>query len=171
VALKSNVTQYTVRGNTFYNMSTVGIGGSHHTTTDEFGEFTGGETCFNNIKDCDTHGFDLANDNGVQIGPVYVYRNTFQCRVSIQNLDSLDGPYTFTRNVFVNADGAGSPWNYIDDVENITDSSRMTCVSSGTPTGTQNLAGAAAANILDADGALIGAYRTSYLHSWGYEVP
>jgi hypothetical protein len=163
-AQKSDDTQVTWRANTFNNST---LGGNFNNVQDK----CSAEICFNYFNRND-------GGNGLHMWPskgtadadeVFIYRNTFRCGVLIDHLYTADGPYAFTNNVFVNADGAGSPWNYLQD-STISDNTRVSITTSATPTGTENLAGAAGDGIIDASGLLQGAFRTSYLGSWGHEI-
>jgi len=170
IALKGNVTEFNVYRNNID--AVVPCGGDHHGTIEEMtGEFR-----FNRFK-----GTTSATDfnqfgNG---GAMWWIRNTIQGPIRARNVGTgvhdPDGPFTWYNNVIVNEDGSGSPWNYMqdemfgDDVGTIV-AEYVDCVTTGSPTGTQNLAGNAAAGIVDSSGLLTGSYRTSYLGSWGHEI-
>ena len=47
------------------------------------------------------------NQNG-ESRRIFVYRNTFQGRIQVQNTDAADGPFTLSNNVIVNND-SGTP--------------------------------------------------------------
>jgi hypothetical protein len=167
VALKSDTSQITVRGNTFTDST---IGGNFNRTQDE----SSVEICFNLFQHTG-NGLHLWPSKGTfDAGAVYVYRNTIAARILIEHLYTIDGPYTFQRNVIVNADGAGSPYPFMQD-STISDASRVTTNipsnPSLAPTGVENLAGTTANAIIDSNGLLIGAYRTAYLGLMGHEQP
>lgn len=96
-----------------------------------------------------------------QAGEVYAYRNTFVGRVRMWNVDSSDGPFKLNNNVIVNED-SGTPSGSHVYHDNVTDSSRIVL--------TDNLAGASADSIVDANGLLQGSYRTTYLNQRGHEI-
>jgi len=177
IAIKSNVSQVEVRGCTFSSdMTTICIGGNmHNALDDEFeDEQTFGQIRFCNVKGGASHGLTIGHQSGPDFGPWYVERNTFQCSVLVDELDSTDSQIIFERNVIVNADGSGTPWRFIQDGPGNTDTSKVTLnISSNpelSPTGVENLAGASSDAITDADGELQGAYRTAFLGTHGHEI-
>lgn len=159
--LKGDVRQFTVRGNTLYNIRSnmqqaIGIGGNMHGANDV--PTTGGEICFNNVRDSDFFALNL-NQDGMAT-PIFVYRNTFRGGVNVDNTDAADGPFVFKNNVIVNNDSgavAGSHITYY----NVTAPNRVTIID--------NLVGAPSANIIDANGNLTGAY-SQYLGLRGHQV-
>lgn len=171
LALKnSKLFGVTVRGNSFDGADTA-IGGNMHDITAET-KFNA-EICFNNVRSTSTNVsrgcITLGAAKTSDLGHVKVWRNTFRGQITIQNVVTDDGPYEFFNNVIVNPDGAQTPWNYVVDTS-ITDSSRVTIVTTMPASGTGNVAGAAADGILDANGLLQGSYRTAYLGDWGHEI-
>lgn len=163
LAIKGSHEHVEVRGNRGYNWPAEIIGSSWWTVNDA-------EIRFNNIERVAGSGSDTLrlNETGIAVGPCYVSRNTIRGRIGVDALTG-SGPYVFTNNVIVNAD-VGNTVPYLTMFTH-SDSSVITSASSGTPTGAQNLAGSEAANIIDADGLLVGAYRTTYLGTQGHEVP
>ena len=105
--LKADLGQFTVRGDTYYNMSYNAIGGNQ--ANDNYTADTGsyGEICFNNVRDGGSLGALRLNQNG-ESHQIFVYRNTFQGRIQVQNTDSADGPFNLSNNVIVNSD-SGTP--------------------------------------------------------------
>jgi hypothetical protein len=157
-AYKADISQFTIRGNSFSNIGYTAISGNMD--THNTGEETYGEVCYNYVADADLSGLDIGNARvGDFIGQVDVYRNTFVCPIRVQNLYTVDGPYTFLHNVIQNADGAQAPWAYIQDTS-ISDSSRVTL--------TDNLTGAS--GVVDGSGNLTGA-NVSYLGTRGRQIP
>lgn len=169
IAVKADCTQFTIRACTLTDASIGGNQDSHNV-----GEETSGEICFNNLERAVTGseggalliGVDKVDDI---IGPHYVYRNTIRGLIRLEDVVTGDGPYVFHNNVIVNAEGAQSPWPFVTEAT-ITDASRVQITTSATPTGTENLAGAAADGLVDANGLLTGAARTAYLGLMGHEL-
>lgn len=155
--LKSDVRQFTVRGNTFYNITTniwdaLAIGGNMHGLNDQ--PTTGGEICYNNVRSTDNLAISLNQDG--QAMPIYVYRNTFVGHVAVTNTDAADGPFTFRNNVIINNDGG----NRIQLI-GVTAPERVIV--------TNNLAGAPSQAIVDSLGNLTAAYA-QYLGTMGYQL-
>lgn len=158
IALKSDISQFTVRGNL---LTDAAIGGNLNDTEDA----TFGEIAFNRVI-WTTTGFHVGDSKVNTIGAFYVYRNTFVSPIAILNVATADGPYTYGTNVIVNSGGSGSPavcTALRATCTSIADATRI--VDSGT-----NLVGAAADSIVDANGNLVGSYRTTYLGTRGYEL-
>lgn len=162
IALKAAIQDYTVRNNTCASTVLTCVGGNMADRTGFGGFQTRGEILHNNCKGSGTGFSDGCVTLGVhKVGDLqatYVYRNTFNGVVNIQNAIATDGPYTFTRNVIVNPGGSGSPavcTALRATCTSITDSTRI--VDSG-----NNLRGAAADNIIDAAGLLQGTYLTNF---------
>jgi hypothetical protein len=99
---------------------------------------------------------------------LWAYRCTFEGRPPIFLAVGLgDGPLGITDSVVINA----GTFSFNDFAEwNGTDSSPITFEASLTPTGTDNLAGTTANNIVDANGLLQGGFRTAYLGLKGHEI-
>ena len=148
------------------------IGGNNHVTAPYEGTF--GETWFSRYK-APTWALEFNQDS--QALQMYWERCTFEGPIHARHVDVNDGPFTFRNCVIVNENGANTE-PYLTREEGATDgdwtgtwnTGRISCVTSATPTGTQNLAGNAAASIVDANGLLQGSYRSSYLGSWGFEI-
>ena len=160
VAIKRSGSRFTVRGNYIHDNPsyTQAIGGNMHDYTTQ----VSGEICFNRCTGGQTSA--LINEDGLA-AEVYTYRNTFMGSVLVQNVDSTDGPFTFSNNVIVNPDTGTPSGSHITHVS-VTDASRV--VISASPNG--NLVGVTADNIVDASGSLLGSYRTLYLGAKGWEL-
>jgi hypothetical protein len=155
LALKMDDIQYTARGNTLSNIRGAGLGGSMmNRGPGHYGEFA-----FNNVKDASSLGAIVVNQNS-EAGVVYVYRNTLQGRVLIQNTDSADGPFTFASNVIVNND-SGTPSGSHIYHQSVTAPSRIILQN--------NLVGSPSNGIVDANGVLTAAYA-SYKGLVGHEI-
>lgn len=150
IELKDDVRQFTVRGNSFYDIQTTGIGGNMHETT------THGEILFNNVR----AGLALdLNQNGMA-GVIHVYRNTFVGRVQVRNTDSADGPFYLRNNVIVSDErGTGRSRVVLQDVR---DPSRVIV--------SDNLAEGRSRGIVDASGNLAPSYAR-YRGTHGHELP
>jgi len=165
VAYKSGGDQITVRGCRSHDMLTPSYGGNQNNMP------TGtcdGEVCFNNFEGPEGSGFStvIINHDGEVFdqGQLHVYRNTVRGGVTFWFLDSNDGPYTSQQNVFVNDTTNDNPdGSHINHLQAAEDISRLTVID--------DLTGVAADGILDANGLLQGAYRTTYLYMRGHEVP
>lgn len=155
VAIKSDISQFTVRGNVFAGISGPAIAGNNHRVTDQ----TYGEILFNNVKGASTFGLDVNQDG--QAGVFYVYRNTFQASgmIHARNVDSVDGPFHVTQNVIVNTGGSGGACPQRLWCPSLSDATRLVV--------TNNLQGAPADNLVDANGNLIGT-NTQYIGTRGH---
>jgi hypothetical protein len=100
------------------------------------------------------------------VDPTYVYRNTIRGPLGFVKINTAaQGPWTFSNNVVVNEDGATDNPNGSGITHDITPVTT-------TPLVVENhLFGAAADGLVDANGLLTGASRTSYLYLRGHEVP
>lgn len=165
VALKAAVQQFSVIDNKFEdttaNQRAIGGNWSDGTAT----ERGYGEIMFNNILSATDYVLDLNNDG--ELDAVYVYRNTFAgVPVGVQNLHASIGPFTFTNNVIINAQAASgscpAKFHCFDLSLTPVDYTRLVL--------TDNLTGVAADSITDANGALQGSYRTSWLGTRGWEL-
>ena len=148
--LKGDVRQFTVRANTMYNIRSnmqqaIAIGGNMHGANDQ--PTSGGEICFNNVRDSDNFALNL-NQDGMATA-IYVYRNTFRGGVNVDNTDAADGPFVFKNNVIVNNDSGAVAGSHVTHY-NVSAPQRITL--------TDNLTGFPAANIIDANGNLTAAY-------------
>jgi len=164
---KESNRQYTIRGNTFLRVGNEAVGGDM--ASDDSSSKHYGEICFNNIISAGTNGTAehdaIAIQRGENLGPTHVYRNTIQGRIFIDDIGTEDGPIDIRTNVLVNNDNNGSPWPYINDGTQITDTGRITV--------TNNLTRTIAANdvVSTTTGLLIDPYRTSeYLGVYGHEA-
>lgn len=155
-AYKADVSQFTIRGNRFSSIGNTAISGnmdSHNT-----GEETYGEVCYNYVADATTSCLDIGNAKvDPFIGQVDVYRNTFVGPIRIENVLTADGPYNLFHNVIQNADGAQSPWAYIQETS-ITDASRVVL--------TDNTTGAS--GVVDGSGNLV---NTALVGTRGHVIP
>jgi len=155
--LKSDVRQFTVRGNTFYNIRTnvwdaVAIGGNMHGLNDT--HTTGGEICYNNVRSTDNLALSVNQDG--EAAPIYIYRNTFVGNVAVTNTDSADGPFYFRNNVMINSTGG----NGIQFIQ--VSAPNQVIVSN-------NLTGSPSQGIVDSLGNLTSGY-SQYVGSMGYQV-
>lgn len=157
--LKSDIVRFEVRGCTFSgNRDTqAGLFGNMHPARNG-GQITG-EIRFNRML-CG-HAPSLyaleVNQDGLA-NEIHIYRNTLLGVVNVRNADSADGPFRFSRNVIVNL-GSGT-----DRVsfEAVSDPSRVVFA--------ENLAGGPGDGIVDAEGNLVGSYR-SYIGKRGHQLP
>jgi hypothetical protein len=147
---KSYNTYCVTRNNTFDYIMDDSIGGNANNNNNNTFEF-------NLVRNCGTGEGVVVNLNS-SAGPEYYYRNTFVCPVTIKNVDSADGPFTFTNNVIVNANMTYSGLSYV----NVSAPSRILRAN--------DLTGTASTGIVDTTGALQGSYRTTYLGTRGYET-
>jgi len=161
VELKADVRQFTVRGDTFYNISMTALGGNMHGCVgcgsggaDLY--TTSGEMLFNNSRSS-LNAVDLNQDG--QARQLFVYRNTFVGRVQVRNTDSNDGPFYLSNNVIVNSD-SGTPAGSHVYLDNVSAPSRIVL--------TNNLAGYSSDGIVDASGNLTAAYA-GYIGTHGYQ--
>ena len=164
IALKDMCEEFCVRSCTGYNLDGTFIGGNHHMTVTAHP--TAGEITYCNCKDADVAALEINNDG--EAGAFVIERCTLQGVVNIRNTDVSDGPFTFRNCVIVNAQG-GNTIPFVTTSGTV-DATRVSMLGDLTPTGTENLMGNAAAAIVDANGLLIGSYRTSFLGSWGHEL-
>lgn len=157
VALKSDVSQFTVRANTFEGITGTAIGGNYH----EVDDITYGEVLHNLVADSSTYAMEF-NQDGQSTIPSYYYRNTFIGAIHARNIDSADGPFTFTNNVIVNDTAASGSCPAKYTCTSVTDYSRLVR--------TDNLDAATTDGAVDGSGNLAGSYRTSWLGTRGYEL-
>lgn len=148
IELKADPRQYTVRKNTFYNVTNLAIGGNMHYTT------TYGEILFNNVRGNAPLALDLNQDSNA--GLTHVYRNTFVGRVQVRNVDSSDGPFDIRHNVIINNDGGSRVYQNA-----VSDPSRINIVD--------NLSGSTSTNIVDGIGNLTSGY-SQYIGTRGHQV-
>ena len=153
--IKGDVRQFSVRQNSFYNISATALGGNMH--GGESVQTVRGEILYN-ISRAPT-AVDI-NQDGVA-ADIYLYRNTFVGRVQVRNTDSRDGPFRFYNNVIVNND-AGTPAGSHVYHMSVSDPSRVLI--------SNNLVGYPNQNIVDAGGSLTSAYA-SYIGSHGHLAP
>ena len=157
--LKADVRQFTVRANTFYNLTGAAIGGNMHgcvgCSSGSDTNTTGGEILFNNVRS--TEALELNQDG--QAIRTHIHRNTFNGRVMVMRTDSTDGPFYFSNNVIVNNDSGIPAGSHINHFE--VDASRVVI--------SNNLVGNTSANIVDATNKLTTAYA-QYRGTHGYEL-
>ena len=170
IALKANLFEINVYRNNID--AQVPLGGNYAVDTGM--DDPTGEVRFNRFKGSDW-AIEFGRDG--ECGAHWFIRNTFQGRIVAYNVGSgthdPDGPFTFHNNVIVNEDGSADPWPYIYDSYNETGAqvaAYVDCETSPTPTGTENLAGAAADNIVDATTGELTAGYAAYLGEWGFEI-
>jgi hypothetical protein len=120
------------------------------------GEESYGDICYNWFEP-DAFGL-LLGGNRIDdfIGRIDVYRNSLS-DIHIQNLQTADGPWVFTKNAIQNAQGSGSPWPFITDSA-IGDSSRLTY--------TDNVDDAS--GVFDASGVLV---NSDHFGIYGHTIP
>jgi hypothetical protein len=158
LAVKSAIVQYTIRGNTFFNVGQ-GIVGNMDDYSGQ--DNTRGEVLFNNIRV--TGGEPIfamhLNQNGTA-GETFIYRNTFIGPVVVFNADAGDGPFRFTNNVIVSPD-SGAKGSRISHSE-VSDGTRVIAAD--------NLVGSPSDRIVGPDGRLLGAHRTKFIGRRGHET-
>ena len=98
-------------------------------------------------------------NSGSQDSPVILSRNTFQNTFYVRIYDTQNGPYTFRKNVIVNADSGYTDHIWLHESG-----------AQGRIVYDDNLTGIVADGIVDANGLLQGAYRTANLGTHGHEV-
>jgi hypothetical protein len=160
VAIKGDVlTDIVVRANKF-DANEIAIGGNQSSSTPATADIS-----YNLVLNS-TVALEL--NAGVirpqTVGRIDAYRNTFGGRVQFggnESVETDDGPHVLSNNVVVNEDGALSPAHFW--YNNVTDATRITL--------SNNLANNAAAAIIDANGLLQGASRSTYLGTRGHEIP
>ena len=150
IEIKDSIEQFTLRGNTFSNISLMAIGGNM--AADSYR--TTGEILFNNVNS--PLALDL-NQNALA-GAIYVYRNTFVGRVQVRNTSTSNGPYRFQNNVLVSSDAGTPNGSHIYHVEGSAPQQVIIV---------NNLVGYPNNNVVDASGALTAAYA-SYRPTHGH---
>lgn len=150
VELKAIVPQFTVRGNLFYNISGIALGGNMHDS------LTSGEILFNLVRDATTSALDLNQDS--MAAAIYVSRNTFIGEVRLREVDAADGPFYLNNNVIIN-NVSGTPAGSHLTYYTVLAPSRIIAVN--------NLAGFPNNNIVDGSGALTPAY-SQYIGTHGH---
>jgi hypothetical protein len=160
---KSGTDATIVRFCSSYNMDMGTYGGNQNNQATGDAD---AEICFNNFSADSGECIRINHDStAFSPGPTVVMRNTLRGTVIFNQLQSDDGPYTFTHNVVINGNAATDNPNGsgITFAAGPTDISRLTV--------SEHLFGAAADNIVDANGLLQGSYRTQYLYYRGHEAP
>jgi hypothetical protein len=151
IELKDSIEQFTVRGNRFYNLTTMAIGGNM--ARDSYA--TRGEILFNYVQSSSV-ALDV-NQNGIAAA-IQIYRNTFVGRTQVRYTDASGGPFTFQNNVIVNNDSGTPAGSHILHVD-VSAPQRVVLIN--------NLVGSPSNNIVDANGALTAAYA-SYRPTHGH---
>jgi hypothetical protein len=165
IANKAGNARTTVRGCTATDMLQGFYGGNQNPNAAT--GYCGAEVCFNNVSATGEDVMLFNHDwNGTEVDPTYVYRNTIRGPLGFVKINTAaQGPWTFSNNVVVNEDGATDNPNGSGITHDITPVTT-------TPLVVENhLFGAAADGLVDANGLLTGASRTSYLYLRGHEVP
>jgi hypothetical protein len=158
-AFKGNVPYIYCMANKFQNVDAACIGGDW--AAGFAGGEVGGEFGYNNLFDGYNTGVGATNCAvmirafGSARQPSWFYRNTIQGNFLAENYVAQDGAVILHRNVMINPDGARTPVNWIFEYNGST-------ALADKFTLTDNLTNASAAGILDANGLLTGASRTSY---------
>lgn len=147
IELKDSQQQFTVRGNTFRNISYMAIGGNM--AADSYA--TTGEILFNNVS----AQMALDVNQNAEAREIYIYRNTFVGRVQVRN---YGGTFRFTNNVIVSSDAGTPSGSHIYHYE-VTTPQMIILVN--------NLVGYPNNNVVDANGALTTAYA-SYRPTHGH---
>lgn len=150
------------------------FGGNMHGTTAPNGWRTSGEVWYSRYKGTN-YAMEFNQDS--EALAITWSRCTFEGAIHARQVDANDGPFVFRRCVIVNGQG-GNPLPYLTQLgggaggswTGIYDTTRITCPTSGSPTGLGNLAGSPAAGLVDAAGLLQGSYRTAYLGQYGHEL-
>jgi hypothetical protein len=167
IALKDGAAQFTVRDSQCIDttdnwpIQVMCLGGGMHSDTTG-GQDTYGEIYFNQflLPDGASALFNLDSEASPTI---YSYRNTYLGTVTLWNVDSDDGPFSFVRDVIVNSDSADTPFNGFNWATSgsaggswlgTQDQSRVTITSA--------LVCAPADGCTDADGFLIGSALTNH---------
>ncbi len=154
ISLKTDLIRPTVRANTITNVVARAIGGNGYSINVSTGQY---EILFNNVYGCTSDCFQINQENAT--GVAYIYRNTFQGRVSVINATASTGPFYFSNNVIVNSDTG-----VVDKIrceDNCSDTSRIV--------GTADLCGVPSAGIVDSRGFLTSTY-SSYLGKAGFQI-
>jgi hypothetical protein len=158
VELKSDTSQFTVRGNTFRNMistnAEAALGGNMHMVDHQ----TYGEILFNNVINPNGTAMNVNQDG--QAREVYLHRNTFVGMVTVNGADTADGPFRFTNNVIVNS-MSGTPSGSHVNYSGVTAPERISQVN--------NLVGYPADGLVDAYGLLTPAFA-GYIGTRGHMV-
>jgi hypothetical protein len=160
IANKAGNTATTVRGCTSSTMDQGTYGGNQNAAA------TGNcdaELCFNYFQTSD-HATLLMNHDNTSNAATRIHRCTFRGTTKWDELQTANGPYTMDRCVIVNGNAATDNPDGTGITHNIApqDISRLTV--------TNHLFGPNDGSIIDSDGLLTGAYRTSYLNSRGHEI-
>lgn len=155
LAIKATSSQYMVRGNLFYNIGTLAIGGNQNSGN---GVITTGEMLYNTVLVPSGGALEL-NQNGAA-GQAFIYRNTFVGTVLASNVDGADGPFRLYFNVIVN-NVSGTPSGSHITHGQVSDPSRIIL--------TNNLTGYPSNNIVDSQGQLTAGYA-SYLGTHGAQL-
>jgi hypothetical protein len=184
--LKQDVRQFTVRSSDL-RCDNITLGGNMDDCNDAScegqTETSYGEIIYNFLKAPLTDPsniFALDLNQSAQQGESYVYRNTIDGFVRIRNssdssqgggsnADGSNGPFNFERNVIINSGGSGG----------VCVGYQLRCETTGSYpvfnyagiVTSEQLLGAAADNIIDSNGLLLGSYRTTYLGTRGWEIP
>lgn len=159
VAPKMSTSQYTIRGNVFSGITGSAIWGNQM-DGDDSGTRTYGEILFNNVKDSTDDTLQL--NQHATAAETFIYRNTFVGTVRVWNASATNGPFNFTDNVIVNSTAASGSCPAKITCYQVTDYTKIVLSS--------NLTGVTADNIVNANGELLGSYRTNNLGLDGWEL-
>lgn len=165
VAIKGTNQEFSVVGNRFSDITDIAIGGNMAGTQNADpddgnnfpGETTTGDILYNYVADATEAALDIGVTKIREIGRIDVKRNTFVGKIRVYNVATEDGIYNFDKNAIENADGAGSPWPFIEDAL-ITDSSRVDIGDELT----------GASGVVDGSGNLV---DTSKVGQYGHVIP
>lgn len=155
LAIKATSSQYSVRGNLFYNIGTQAIGGNQNSGD---GVITGGEVLYNTVLVPNGGAIEFNHDGAA--GQTFMYRNTFVGTVLASNVAAGDGPFHLSFNVIVNND-SGTPSGSHIRHGLVSDPSRIVL--------TNNLTGFPSNNIVDSQGQLTAGYA-SYVGTHGAQL-
>lgn len=111
----------------------------------------------------------------ILVGTTYIYRNTLDGNIRISTFETSDGVITFLNNVIINSQSDTAPPYDSDFILNKTrfinlQAGQQQWIYENRFVYTSNLTGVTADNIIDEDGLLQGAYRTTYLGTMGWET-
>jgi hypothetical protein len=121
-ALKNSVREFTLRHNkcSEFPREVPCISGNMHASG---GVQTSGEIHHNNVILPHGAAYDFNQDG--MAGPIRHWNNTWQGSVTARNVDSADGPFTFVRDVMMNAGGSGGGCPQRVSCDHVSDLSRI----------------------------------------------
>lgn len=160
IAVKATTRFLDVRGNTLDGIVQHAIGGNFNQCHDVWIRFNNVQNAYGGAGE--DYGALVLNYMTVDVGEVYVDRNTFEGNVTVREASAEDGPFHFRDNVIVNDNAASEPLPGI------------VCASCEAPqtvtVDSPDLVGTAQDGVIDDDGRLAGSYRARYLGLVGHEL-